>query len=322
MGMDRQTVLIPGAGGAAGVGAMRSLRHAGFEGRLVATDADETAAGLYIADEGFVVPRADDDDFLPTARAVIEQAGVDVILPTTGYDLPRYAEIREELADDGVTAVVSSPEAIDTCTDKLAFHDALADDYPFPRTATDPDELDTYPCFVKPVAGKGSRHVARCETPEDARQAMDTGEPMLVQEYLPGEEYTVDVLSDMDGEPLVALPRVRMETKGGISFKGRTVLDDEIRSICRGIARDLGLVGPSCMQLKRDAEGTPRLVEVNPRLGGGTVIATHAGVNLPALTLRLAAGENVSPPEPTEIVVSRFWDELVVQPDELTELKR
>lgn len=321
MGMDRQTVLIPGAGGAAGVGAMRSLRRAGFEGRLVATDADETAAGLYLADEGFVVPRADDDDFLPTARAVIEQAGVDVILPTTGYDLPRYAEIREELADSGVTAVVSSPEAIDTCTDKLAFHDALADDYPFPRTATDPDELDTYPCFVKPVAGKGSRHVARCETPEEARQAMDTGEPMLVQEYLPGEEYTVDVLSDMDGEPLVAVPRVRMETKGGISFKGRTVLDDEIRTICRGIARDLGLVGPSCMQLKRDAEGTPRLVEVNPRLGGGTVIATHAGVNLPHLTLRLAAGESVSPPEPAEIVVSRFWDELVVQPDELTELE-
>lgn len=318
MDMDRPTVLIPGAGGAAGVGAMRSLRQAGFEGRLVATDADETAAGLYLADEGYVVPRAAEDGFRDAARGVISDAGVDVVLPTTGFDLPHYAALRDELAAAGVTVVVSDPAALERCTDKLAFHEALAEDHPLPRTATDPDALDSYPCFVKPVAGKGSRGIARCDDRAAAVAAMDRDEPMLVQEFLPGEEYTVDVLSDLDGDPVLAVPRVRVATKGGISVKGRTVRDPEMQATCLAVAADLGLAGPSCMQLKRDADGRAKLIEVNPRLGGGTIFATLAGVNLPSLTLSLARGENITTVDHEEIVVSRFFDEVIVETDGLT----
>jgi carbamoyl-phosphate synthase large subunit len=318
--MDSRTVLIPGAGGAAGVGAMKSLRQGGFEGRIVATDADETAAGLYLADEGYVVPRAAEDGFRDAVRDVVARAGVDVVLPTTGYDLPHYAALRDELAEQGVTVVVSDPAVLDRCTDKLAFHEALSADHPLPRTATDPDDLDRYPCFVKPVRGKGSRSVARCDDREAALSAMDRDEPMLVQEYLPGEEYTVDVLSDLDSEPILAVPRVRLETKGGISVKGRTVRDPDIQATCLAAAAELGLAGPSCMQLKRDADGEPRFVEVNPRLGGGTIFATLAGVNLPLLCLSLTRDEKVRPIEHEEIVVSRFFDEVVVDADgQLTE---
>jgi carbamoyl-phosphate synthase large subunit len=317
MDMDSRTVLIPGAGGAAGIGAMKSLRQGGFDGRIVATDADETAAGLYLADEGHVVPRANEAGFRDAVRDVVARADVDVVLPTTGYDLPHYAALRDELAEDGVTVVVSDPAVVDRCTDKLAFHEALAADHPMPRTATHPDDLDRYPCFVKPVRGKGSRGVARCEDREAALAAMDRDEPMLVQEYLPGEEYTVDVLSDLDGEPILAVPRVRIETKAGISVKGRTVRDPDIEATCLAAAADLGLAGPSCMQLKRDAEGVARFVEVNPRLGGGTIFATLAGVNLPLLTLRLARNENVMSIEHNEVTISRFFDEVLVDDSRL-----
>ena len=47
---------------------------------------------------------------------------------------------------------------------------------------------------------------------------------MIIQEYLPGKEYTVDVLSDLDGNSLLAIPRERIEVKAGISSKGKITL--------------------------------------------------------------------------------------------------
>lgn len=316
--MAGETVLIPGAGGPAAVGAIQSLRRAGFDGRLVATDASDLSAGLHLADVGYTVPRADDDEFFAAALDIITSEGVDVILPTSGFDIRPYAAHADELRQLGVVPIVSSAEAIETCTDKAAFDDALRGRFPLPATLVDPDPdaVESFPQFVKPVFGKGSRNSTRCDDRAALVEALDTDESMLVQELLPGTEYTVDVLSDLDGTALRVVPRVRIETKAGISYKGRVVDEPEVSRLASEVAEALGLVGPSCIQFKRDGEGTPKLIDVNPRLGGGTVITTLAGVNLPALALELVAGGPVEVPEPTPVTVVRYWEQLVVDEPE------
>jgi carbamoyl-phosphate synthase large subunit len=143
--------------------------------------------------------------------------------------------------------------------------------------------------------------------------ALNTDQEMLVQEYLSGQEFTVDVFSDLTGTALQAVVRERIETKGGISFKGRTRRDPDLEAQCLSLAEELNLIGPSCMQLKIADDNTPKFLEVNPRLGGGTIISTYAGVNLPALALELVQDETVSIPEPREITVSRYWEETIVE---------
>jgi carbamoyl-phosphate synthase large subunit len=135
---------------------------------------------------------------------------------------------------------------------------------------------------------------------------------MLIQEYLPGEEYTVDVLSDLSGAPLLAVPRARLETKDGISSKGRVFRDEEMERLCLELARHLGLKGPTCMQLKRDEAGRPKFMEVNPRIGGGSMFTTLAGVNIPMLLLQLIAGMELAPQKAKEIVVLRYYEEVVL----------
>jgi carbamoyl-phosphate synthase large subunit len=135
---------------------------------------------------------------------------------------------------------------------------------------------------------------------------------MLIQEYLPGEEYTVDVLSDLSGAPLLAVPRVRLETKDGISSKGRVLRDPEMERLCLEIARHLNLKGPTCMQLKRDEGGRLKFLEINPRIGGGSMFTTLAGVNIPMLLLDLIAGTELAIPAPNEIVVLRYYEEVVL----------
>jgi carbamoyl-phosphate synthase large subunit len=306
------TVLIPGAGGDAAIGAIRSLRRAGFPGRLVTSDADPMSPGFFLADAYGVLPTIKDPGFFAAALRLIEREAVQVVLPTSGFDTIVYAERRTELEQLGITVVVSPHDAVQTCIDKWRFYQAVNGRFPIPRTVLSAAEVESFPCFVKPIRGKGSRGVALCRSAEELAAQLAARDDLLIQEYLPGEEYSVDVLSDLDGRALVAVPRVRLATKVGISVRGRIVRDREIEATCLGLADYLGLRGPSCIQLRRDPEGTAKLLEVNPRMGGGTIFATLAGVNLAALTLDLVRGIPVTIPEPREITILRHYDEIVV----------
>jgi len=208
---------------------------------------------------------------------------------------------------------MSDLEVMMTCANKWEFHQKTHGAFPMPETARTPEGWQRFPCFVKPVFGKGSRNSHRCgDADELAYHVARSTDELLIQEYLPGDEYTVDVLSDLSGVPLLAVPRARLETKDGISSKGRVFRDAEMERLCLDIARHLGLKGPTCVQLKRAADGRLKFLEINPRIGGGSMFTTLAGVNMPMLLVMMATGTRVALPGPNEIVVVRYYEEVVV----------
>ncbi len=306
------TVLVSGAGGAAAVSTIKSLRMGGFDGRIVATDADPLSAGLYLADGFRVVPKAVHPEFYPTVKRLIEAERIGVIFPTSGFDIYEFARHKSELEAMGAVVAMSDLDAMSTCENKWEFFLKTHGAFPLPETGRDPTGWSRFPCFVKPTFGKGSRNAHRCQTRGELDFHTAQSRDMLIQEYLPGEEYTVDVLSDLLGTPLLAVPRLRLETKDGISSKGRVVRDQELERLCLELARHLGLKGPTCMQLRRDDHGRPKFMEVNPRIGGGSVFTTLAGVNIPMLLLDVIAGTTIAPPTPKDVVVVRYYDEVVL----------
>jgi len=293
------TVLVSGGGGAAAISTIKALRMGGFEGRIVATDAERLSAGLYLADAFRVVPRAKDPAFYPAVRRLIEEEHIEVILPTSGFDIYEYARHKPELEAMGVVVAMSDADAMSTCENKWQFYLKTEGLFPLPETNRDPHAWHRFPCFVKPVFGKGSRDTHRCATREE-----------LEFHTLPSRDMLI--LSDLSGVPLLAVPRARLETKEGISSKGRVFRDEEMERLCLDLARHLGLKGPTCMQLKRDDTGSPKFMEVNPRIGGGSIFTTLAGVNIPMLLLRLIAGMELAPQEAKEIIVLRYYEEVVL----------
>lgn len=310
--MDKQNVLIPGAGGAAGIGAIRSLRLCKFRGKIVATDSDKFSAGLYLADKGYVVPPADNPSFLQEALKIIEEEQIEIILPTSGFDIIPYSKNKEMLERKNVIVAMSDYEVIETCLNKWDFYHKLKGNFNLPYTTDDLAKVDTFPCIAKPILGKGSKNVFTCHTKNELEEILSKHTDLLIQEYLPGKEYTVDVLSDLGGNPLVAVPRERIEVRAGISFKGRIVLDKAIQEECLSMAEYLGIKGPSCMQMKCDTKGMPKMIEINPRLGGGTTLSTYAGVNLPALIIKIANGEKIEIPKTREITMLRYYEEVII----------
>ncbi len=307
------TVLLPGGGGTAAICALKSLRLANFQGKIVSTDADPLSPGFFLADAYATLPPISDPQFFPQALEVIEREKISLILPTSGFDILVYSKHKAELARRGVTVIVSDPEALENCIDKWKFYQLTHERFPMPRSTLDPRAIGEFPCFVKPVRGKGSRGIALCRNAEELAEQVAKQKDLLIQEYLPGEEYSIDVLSDLDGNPIVAVPRVRLATKEGISVKGRVFHDAAIQETCLALARFLNLQGPSCMQMRRAADGTVKFLEVNPRMGGGTIFATLAGANFAQLQIELAAGRAVQVPTFRDITVLRYYEEVVLE---------
>lgn len=317
MGENNPNVLIPGAGGAAGIGAIRSLRLAHYSGKIISTDLNPLSAGLYLADRGYVVPAADDPQFFSSALKILHENKVKIILPTSGFDILPYSQNKERLRDLGVVPVMSDADTIRSCTDKLRFYNLLKNHFELPFTSSDPSEIDDFPCIVKPIHGKGSRDVFLCKSRQELVQITSKYKEMLIQEYLPGTEYTIDVMSDLDGQALFAIPRERIEVKSGICSKGRVVNNKELIRRSMDLANHLRLIGPSCVQMKLDYEGHPKIVEVNPRMGGATIMATYAGANFPKICIDLVKGEKIVLPTIHEISVVRYYDEIVLDDEHI-----
>lgn len=309
-----RTILVPGAAGAAGIGALRWLRESHFDGRLLATDSEPLSAGFFFCDASFVIGDIAEEPCFVRLLELIAREHIDVILPTS----PTYSAICSKHCADldalGVVVPIPDFQSVQTCQDKSAFHNAVCGAFPVPEMI--PVGLDgpnKYPCFVKPRWGSGSRNCGRCLDHHDWSFYSKCSTPLLAQQLLEGPEYSVDVLTDMSGEGQCAVVRERLAIRDGVTTLGRVVRDVRLESLCISLASYLRLKGISCMQLKRDSGGCARFLEVNAHMAGSSIGTIMAGVDLVRLLLAIAFREPLSIPAPKEVTFVRYLDQVLAR---------
>ena len=308
-----EVALVPGAAAPAGINTIKSLKMVKFNGKIIGTDSDSLAPGGFMADIFSTMPEAREESlFVDKLFELVKIHKVTVLMPSSGFDIYPYSKYRKELQELGANAVVSDIEVLEICRDKMRTYQELSPRFKVPFTTTEPDKIPSFPVIAKPRFGKGSRDVIMIEDESDLRYVTSKYHDMIFQQYLPGIEYTIDVLSDLNKEPLFAVPRIRLQTKGGISTKGKIVRNQKMEEDCMNIAKSIGIRGPCCIQMKETHDSEPQLVEVNARLGCGTIFTTLAGANMPELILDLVEGQEISIPKISEVTVIRYFEEIVV----------
>lgn len=308
------TVLVPGAAGPAGINTIKSLKMARFDGSTIATDSNPLAAGFYLASSYQVMPEiVDESTFLEKLVDIVTRHSVQILMPSSGYDIFPYSKYRRVLEDIGAMAVVSDRDRLEICRDKMLTYNTLRGQFNLPFTTLDHNKVSSFPMIAKPRFGKGSRDVITIEDENDLRYVSSKYKEMIYQEFLPGTEYTVDVLCDLERKPIVAVPRKRIQTKAGISMKGKVVRHAELEERCMEIAQTIGITGPCCIQMKESDEGQLKLVEINPRMGGGTIFTAIAGANFPKLIIDMVEGREIAIPRIKEITIVRYFEEIVVE---------
>ncbi len=312
-------ILVSCAGGPAAVGAIKSIRDLGQKHVITAIDCDALSVGFYLADRSYRVPFSVEDKFWPQVLKIIRKEKIDLILPTGDADIVHFSKNKKMLEKLGVTVFMSDFKSINYCQDKLKFYikgkKSEISEY-FPKTSTNHTDID-FPILCKPRKGSGSRGIKLWESVDDVEdlsliQNLHISDDYLFQEHLPGTEYTIDVLCDLNSNPLSIIPRERLQIKAGISSKGKIIKNEIIEEACKKICKLFEVKGPVCIQMKDDVNGIPKFVEMNPRLGGGTYFTTLSGVNFIEIILQIMKGEKPKVNNHNLITVLRFYNEVVI----------
>lgn len=319
-------VLVTGAGGPSAISFINAVR--GNDVELFAGDIDPYAAGLYLVapERRWVLRRGDDPRFVDDVLAQCVAAHVDVIVPTVDWEMLPIARRRTEFADHGIALLMADEHTLMLCLDKWALLSACDGVCPLPRRALVGHDFDEsewpLPFVVKPRRGAGGRGVVLVHDLTDlASCPRDCS--MIAQEYLPGNEYSVDVLSTPDATVVAVVPRARLKIDSGIAVTGRTVHHPRLEQLAGDVARHLGVTYVANVQFRDDAGGTPRLLEVNARFPGTMPLTVRSGVNMPCLALDMLLGRTISPGEMRfdEIGMVRTWQEHFVSVSEIAALE-
>ncbi len=313
-------ILITGAGGAAAVSVWKSLSA---EHELHMADIDPLAAGLYLVppDRHLIIPRGDTPELVPALHRACKERRIEVLLPTVDAELAPVAVARDSFESIGVALPLSPVECLRICRDKQLLMEAVQGKVPIPDseplTEAVAARVDSFPRFAKPREGAGSRGVARIDSRADLDKQPKDGSVML-QEYLPGDEYSVDVYVRRDGRVIAAVPRARMKIDSGIAVASRTVNVPEVIAAAVRTAEIIGIRGIANVQFKRAADGVFKLLEVNPRFPGTLPLTGAAGVDMPKLMAAELAGQAL--PDGLlpfkELMVVRYWTEHYLDPRE------
>ncbi len=304
---------------------MRAFRAAadrlGIGLEVHGADATRLSPGMHCVDKAHLVSRISSGRYIDDLLGLIRKRRIDLLIPLLDPELPLLADAVDRFAERGCRALVSSPRVISICTDKLATYEALRDArIDTPKTWLWKEiaarKRHRFPYFLKPRAGSAGvgNHVIRDRTELDTfgRSVPDA----IVQEFVHGIEHTMDVYTGLDGQPRCVVPRRRLEVRTGEVSKALIVKDQGIMAVGAHVVETLGgCRGVVTVQCIVTARGTIRVIEINPRFGGGAPLAIHAGANFPKWILAEHLGRRLRI-NPTgfrdDVAMLRFDDSVFV----------
>lgn len=339
--MREVTVLITACGNVYMPGTTASIKNNGERKiRLIGADMNHDDTILQMVDQYYQVPRGDDPNYAKAILDICVKEHVDVIIPIMSAELITLAENEEMFRNAGVTLSISNLESLKIANNKLALFEYMkANDIPVPKfwqvnSVEDVDPAIEHigvPVVFKTNEGSGSRGMRIIDpsksrfdilfhekptsayvTLQDFKETLQEGDmpPMLAMEYLPGHEYTVDMLCD-NGKVLYNMCRRGLNVQTSIILDGVVEEKPEITALCAQVAEKLKLTGNIGFDVKERADGTPVIMECNPRATAGVSEFTASGVNLLYLNIKRCLGEPL--PEVTPkygVIMKRRYQEM------------
>ncbi len=288
------TVLITGAGGPAGVAVIRALAAAGTP--TIGVDADAGSVGLRVADHHAVIPTAGSEGYGPSLVEVAQAKGATALICTVAEEMAAVELAAEALTEAGVALWLPTNEAVKACIDKWEFaQQADRADITVPATGLGSADGVPGPWIVKPRFGRGSRDVFPLDDLDELNWALGRVPDPIVQTRVCGREFTVDALVDREGVLRAAVPRYRVETRGGISTRGVTFRNRDVEDGVERLLGCVGLRGVANVQGFVTPDDEVVFIEINPRFSGGLPLSLAAGADLVGQYLRLIRRLPVEP---------------------------
>jgi carbamoyl-phosphate synthase large subunit len=276
----------------------KTLADMGLKGSVVGIDVSEDAPAFHVTDKSYKVCPIDSPSYIQNLIEICKKERIKLLFPLIDTDLLKLAENRAGFLEVGTEAVISDPDVIITSIDKYKTHDffvskGLSVPKVFDIESSVADELN-YPLFIKPMDGNASKGIFKVKDKRELLFFKGHVQKPILQEYLHGTEFTLDMLFDFKGNLRCVVPRRRIEVRAGEVSKA--VIDNNKNIMEQGwragnsIKGARGCINIQCF-LTRDTNEV-KFVEINPRFGGGVPLSLRAGADFPRWIIEMARGND------------------------------
>ena len=316
-------ILITGAGSPGGPGIIESLIKESNLNVFIC-DCNNEASGKYLLPEKFfLVPKADDDNFIKFITDICNQNKISIIFPLVTKELFKFSEFKEKFLKNNIKIIVADKHSLNIVNDKGLLYEYLKNKgVKVPKFFLVENEEDLInkvfelgypeiPVVIKPRVSNGSRGVKILDENQDRLKLFFDEKPnsiytnlsemkyiikgkkipkLVLSEFLPGEEITIDTLI-LKNKLQDIFIRTRDIMRSGISIKGKFIEDENIFRYIESIIDNIpGLEGPIGFQLKKSSKDEFLLLECNPRIQGTSISALGLGYNIPLMAVNNILG--------------------------------
>jgi carbamoyl-phosphate synthase large subunit len=310
-----------------GIGVIRALRDCqDFNLRIIGLSYEALEPGIYmhdIVDKSYQIPypSAGSSQLMDRIKQINANESIDVVIPNFDAELSNFIRLGPELKKMGIHSFLPSLKKMEE-VDKMHLADfGKKHGFEVPETKfissakqiQDIEETFDYPLVVK--GRYYDAYIARNQgqvTSYFHNLNARWGLPVVIQEFVEGIEIDIVGLGNGKGKLIGAIPlRKLFITDKGKGWSGVVLEDNILIDLAHKFAASSEWAGGFEMELMRTKEEKFYIMEINPRFPAWVYTAAAAGQNLPALLVKLALGEDVTPFESYQagkMFVRYSWD--------------
>lgn len=275
----------------------KARKNLNISGNIVAVDISNTAPAIYFADKYYLISQISDENYISEIIDICQKENIKLIVPTIDTELIKLSKNRS-LIENSTNAklLISNDEVIQICRNKnntQRFFEKNGFGVPRQLSLEDIDNNNyEFPLFIKPEDGSSSINTFKINNKKELDFFLEYIEKPIVQEFMQGVEYSVDVFCDFNSNPVTIVPRRRLATRSGEISKGMIDKDEDIIVDIKKMLQILQPIGHITIQCMKTEKGI-EYIEINPRFGGGAPMSIDAGANSCENLYRLLIGESL-----------------------------
>lgn len=270
---------------------------------IIGVDIADDAPALCFCDEAQIVCRINEANYIPQLLSICKETKVDCLIPTIDTDLLLLAENKARFEAIGTKVLISAVDKVKLCRDKNYTADyfiSLGLKCPLPVNSAEKYEealrmgTVSFPAFIKPKDGSSSINAYKAENLEDLKLYTKKIPDYIIQPFISGKEYTIDIFCDFEGNPVYITPKERMAVRSGEVLKTKITQDETMIAEMLKLITDYKPCGQITVQLIQDERtGDNYYIEINPRFGGGAPLSIKAGADSAKAVLKMLNGKKL-----------------------------
>lgn len=265
----------------------------GTDSRVFGADTNTNCLGRHFVDQFWKMPHIKNLPIQTLIDYCLENC-IYSIIPTRDGSLQYWANHAPILKEAGISVMVSSPESVNLCLDKLLFYQSpITQEFPLIETTDDIETLSANRFVVKERYGAGAKSIGINLSKDKATEHAAELDSPIFQPYISGTEVSVDAYLTQKSKVKGLVLRTRDNVVNGESQVTTTFRDQKLETLCTTFLEKIQLRGHVVMQLFKTADGKYAIIECNSRFGGASTLSIAAGLDSFYWFLLEAAGEDI-----------------------------